>query len=133
LTTTALTEPTLTRNVALKTITFVAWQVEESLPTSRYALGVVAAPNDNYLYAVGGWHNGFSGDPYAERASSALDRYNVCTRQWASLAQLPEARANSGVGFVNGEIYLLGGSSYILSTDFYAYKTYASVFAYELA
>ena len=135
LTVTALDGAANTKQVTLQTVTFVAWQVEEAMPTSRYQLGLVASPNDVYLYAVGGWKNVLTGDNFfqIERASKALERYNVCTQTWDRLAELPGPRANAGTALLNGKLYVMGGNSNAVGFELYEFKQYDSVFVYDIA
>ncbi len=135
LTATALDDATNTKQLTLQTVTFVAWQVEGMMPTSRYQLGVAAMPDDHYLYAAGGWKNVLTGDNFfqIERASKALERYNVCTRTWEKLAELPGPRANVGTAMLNGKLYVLGGNSNAIGFELYEFKQYASVFVYDIA
>lgn len=132
LTTTVREESALTRQLTLKTVAFAAWTAEKSMPVARYRLGVVAPPDEIYLYTVGGWQaNSSSNGATGEKASTALERYNVCTYRWEPLAPLPAPRANVGVALAGGKIYVVGGSS--ASVDATTYQQYASVFAYDLA
>lgn len=135
LTATALDVPALTRQVTLKTLAFADWQIEEPMLTSRYRLGVVAPPNSNYLYAVGGWKNVLTGDNFfvIEYASKALERYNVCTQHWEPFAELPGPRANVGVALLNNKIYVVGGNSFATGFDIYEFKQYNSLLIYDIA
>ncbi|MBX3013992.1 MAG: S8 family serine peptidase [Caldilineaceae bacterium] len=130
----AVADPALTHATSFRTTALVHWQTETAMPNPRYALGVVAPPNGNELYAVGGWKNMVSDEPNtAEQASAAIDRYNVCTQRWEALSPMPAARANGGVALLNGKIYVVGGNSYNSNTDYYSYPTYATLFVYDLA
>ncbi len=135
LTVTALDDATNTKQVTLQTVTFVAWQVEAEMPTSRYQLGLAALPNDGYLYAVGGWKNVLTGDNFfeIEYASKALERYNVCTRTWERLAELPGPRANGGFAALNDKLYVVGGNSLAVGFELYNFRQYDSVFVYDIA
>lgn len=133
LTTTVREDAALTRQLTFTTVAFAAWTAEKTMPSARYRLGVVAPPDGVYLYAVGGWPaaTGNGGVATTEKASTALERYNVCTYRWEALAALPAPRANVGVALADGKIYVVGGSS--AGADGASYQQYASVFAYDIA
>lgn len=128
-------DSTLTRQLTFNTVAFAPWTAEKPLPAARYRLGVVAPPDDIYLYLVGGWQaDATSSNPVTgEQASTALERYNVCTFRWEPLAPLPAPRANAGVALVDGKLYVVGGSSATRMGALDDYRQYASVFAYDLA
>lgn len=133
LTSTVREDGALTQQLTFTTVVFAAWTAEKTMPSPRYRLGVVAPPDDIYLYAVGGWPAaaGTSGIAPTERASTALERYNVCTYRWEPMASLPAPRANVGVALADGKLYVVGGSS--AGVDGASYQQYASVFAYDMA
>lgn len=130
-----VSDPTILRQVTLTTLAFVNWQVEKEMLTSRYGLGVVAPANGIHLYAAGGWKNLWTGDDFFffERAAKVLERYNVCTRRWEPLAELPGPRANGGVGLLHDKLYVVGGNSFATGFDIYEFRYYDSVFVYDIA
>ena len=123
----------LTQQLTFTTVTFANWTTAKTMPVARYRLGVVAPPDDVYLYTVGGWpsEGDTGGFTATEKASTALERYNVCTYRWEPLASLPAPRANVGVALVDGKIYVVGGSS--ANSVAGTYQQYASLFVYDIA
>ena len=134
LTATAVEDATVTRQARLQTLVFGEWQAQPTLPESYHHGGVAAVPTSSDLYLVGGWRNSVAGSfELVERAALTLTRYNVCTHQWAPLADLPGPRANIGVAFLQDKLYVVGGSSNLTGFDFYQYKQYATLLIYDPA
>jgi formylglycine-generating enzyme required for sulfatase activity len=75
------------------------WATKASMPTARYALGVVTASNGK-IYAIGGYNNG---------GSVAVEEYNPGTDTWATKANMSIARWNIGIAASMGKIYIIGG------------------------
>lgn len=73
---------------------------------SRYYAGVAALDN-RYVYAVGGWLN--QSDLFFPVATASAERYDSCSQQWDALPALPAARANMATAAVDGKVYVVGG------------------------
>ncbi len=79
----------------------VTWASRTPMPTARFALGVVAAPNGK-VYAIGG---GIEATQLA-----TVEEYDPATDTWMPRASMPTARLGLGVvAASNGKIYAIGG------------------------
>jgi uncharacterized repeat protein (TIGR01451 family) len=125
---TATIEPDDTTRAEIVSVAFARWQVQQSMPTMRNRLGVVAIPDDIHVYAVGGWERIVSPDGYYyySEPSARNDRYDPCTQRWEPAAPLPEARTNLAAAELDGKIYVVGGTDY-------DYWPRDSVFVYDPA
>ncbi|MEZ4673648.1 MAG: S8 family serine peptidase [Caldilineaceae bacterium] len=117
-----IAQPQLTRVLDLTTGVFATWQGDAPLPTPRYRLGAVAlsgipGQTADAFYAIGGWYNLDLLPNLADSnaASVANERFDSCTGQWESRKPLPAPRAGAAVATVNGQIYLMGGSTHLRS------------------
>ncbi|XP_055379118.1 kelch-like protein 26 [Condylostylus longicornis] len=61
------------------------WIVETEVPTPKYHAGIVAV--NNVIYIVGGLHS----DTVFDRASSAIQCFNIETKEWSRLDGYPES------------------------------------------
>lgn len=110
--------PSVTGSLMKYTATTDTWSVVyASLPVSSPATVSVG----NKIYAFGGIIGGTS-------YQSTSYVYDVTTKLWTQLANMPRTRAASGTGvaYVNGKIYVMGGyngSSYVTNTDIYDIAT----------
>lgn len=125
----------VTAALALTATAFARWESERPMPTNRYGLGAVALPNSTAFYAIGGWYNDTSTlDPFVQEvAAVANERYDACTGHWATMAALPDNRANLGVGVLNGKLYAVGGTSMVISFGIRTVTQHANVFVYDPA
>jgi len=81
------------------------WTTKASMPTARYGLAVVTAPN-GIIYAIGG-SNGSS-------ALNTVEAYDPATDTWTVEAAMPTARAYAGAtasSATNGQVYVMGGEA----------------------
>lgn len=75
------------------------------MPTSRGGLGVAIV--DDYLYAIGG-RPGAAG-PKSAPPMSTVERYNILSDSWTTVASLPSARSDLSAIKIGGKIYVIGG------------------------
>ena len=130
---TIVEDPQIYNELTLTSAAFDHWQRAATMPTSRFGLGAVAMPNSIYLYAVGGWYNDLSNlDPFVQqRAAVENERYNACTERWETMAPLPDHRANIGAAVLNGKLYVVGGTSQVVSFGIATVTQHATVFVYD--
>src|SRR6185503_14888443 len=82
------------------------WTNKASMPTPRSHFGV--AEVNGVLYAVGGMKDRPC-CPYPFIAT--VEAYDRMTDTWTPKASMPTARADLGVGVVNGVLYAVGGNN----------------------
>lgn len=90
------------------------WFHVTTVPTARYAMGVVLV--GNYLYCIGGATNIDSNGYWSylptilPNTCSNVEIFNIITGTWSTTVnQMPYARSAFGCSFMNGKIYILGG------------------------
>ena len=76
-------------------------------PTARAELG--GAWDGTYVYLAGGRGAGGPLPPYSVAILDAVERYNPSSDTWATLPNLPTARAGLGLAAVGGKVYAIGG------------------------
>jgi N-acetylneuraminic acid mutarotase len=81
------------------------WTTKASMPTARTGLGVAAI--NGVLYAVGG-DVGCCYQP--SNMVATVEAYDPATNTWTTKASMPTARAELGVGVVNGILYAVDGA-----------------------
>ncbi len=69
--------------------------------------GLAVARVGTYLYAIGG--RTASGAPCSGSETSSVERYNVLTDTWETVAPLPSARSDLAAATVGNKIYVFGG------------------------
>lgn len=80
------------------------WTSLADMPTGRAGLG--AAVVGNAIYSIGG-RTGAS--PCAGGALATVERYNIETDTWSTVAPLPSARSDLAAFAHGGKIYVFGG------------------------
>ena len=80
------------------------WTSLADMPTPRGGLGVAVA--GNALYAIGGRTGG---SPCAGGALATVERYDIATNTWSTVAPLPSARSDLAAVAHGGRIYVFGG------------------------
>ena len=96
---------------AAATYTTTEWQMETLMPTGRHDFGLAAQPGSYYLYAFGGVVS-------ATDMLTSTERYNTCSRQWETLAPLPQPRGYVMAVEINGKYYVVGGVDQVVSGTF---------------
>jgi len=81
------------------------WTVLASMSQGRAGLGIAVVGNS--LYAIGGRTS--TGGPCTGGPLSSVERYDVDTDTWSSVASLPSARSDLAAATVGGKIYVFGG------------------------
>ena len=81
------------------------WTALASMPTAR--AGAAAAALDNSIFVIGGRLSAdpCSGGPYV----STVERYDIDTDTWTTVAHLPSARSDLAAVAHGGKIYVFGG------------------------
>lgn len=85
-----------------------AWTVNAPMPTGRAGLAV--ATQGNSIYAIGGRTS--TQGPCNGGAPATLDtveRYDINTDTWTTVAPLPTRRSDAAAATVGGKIYVFGG------------------------
>jgi hypothetical protein len=82
-----------------------SWRSLADMPTAR--AGLAAAMLGHSIYAIGGRLNG--GGPCSGREVDSVERYDIASDTWVTLAPLPRARSDAAAAAVNGKIYVFGG------------------------
>ncbi|HEV7857332.1 MAG TPA: kelch repeat-containing protein [Pyrinomonadaceae bacterium] len=85
-----------------------SWSGKPSMPTARQSFAV--AVGDGKLYAVGG--DGNNGDRYngvGINPLNVLEAYDPVNNNWSTLAPMPTPRIGPVAGFINGQLYVVGG------------------------
>lgn len=114
------------QRTALITWAAAPWAREQGQSSSRFRMGV-AAPDDRYLYVLGGLLN--TNDLFYPITTSSVERYDSCTRAWETMPALPTPRSHLAAAAVGGKIYVVGG----YENDFvYPYPTETAL-AYDTA
>lgn len=80
------------------------WTSLADMPTGRGGLGVAVL--GNAIYAIGGRT---SGSPCAGSPLATVERYDVATDTWSTVASLPSARSDLAAVAHGGKIYAFGG------------------------
>lgn len=80
------------------------WTSLADMPTGRAGLGVATV--GNAIYAIGG-RTGAS--PCAGGALATVERYDIDTNTWSTVAPLPSARSDLAAVARGGKIYVFGG------------------------
>jgi Kelch motif len=81
------------------------WRSLADMPTARAGLG--SAIIGRHIYAIGGRRN--PGGPCSGRELRVVERYNIQTNTWVTLAPLPSRRSDSAAIAVRGRVYVFGG------------------------
>ena len=84
------------------------WTGLAPMPTARAAAAFTNA--NNSLYVIGGRRN--TGGPCSGNAVAAVERYDVDTGVWNSLAPLPTPRSDLSAVTVGSKIYVFGGCTW---------------------
>ncbi|MFB0509477.1 MAG: Kelch repeat-containing protein, partial [bacterium] len=72
-----------------------SWSSDPSMLNPRYTFAT-AFLNDRF-YLIGGWNTTY------------VEEYNPMTKVWTVKTPMPTARGGSGVGVINGKIFVVGG------------------------
>lgn len=78
-----------------------SWTEVEPMPSGTERAASCVAVDGNYLYVVGGAHQGMSRD--------TVTRYDAATDSWETLPKFPERREHCAAGAIGGIIYVAGG------------------------
>jgi N-acetylneuraminic acid mutarotase len=81
------------------------WRSLADMPTAR--AGLASAIIDRDIYAIGGRRNG--GGPCSGRELRVVERYDIRTNSWVTLAPLPAPRSDGAAVAVGGRVHLFGG------------------------
>jgi len=81
------------------------WVTLASMSTARAGLGVAVV--GNAIFAIGG--RSATGGPCTGGPLTSVERYDVDTNTWTSVASLPAARSDLAAATVGGKIYVFGG------------------------
>lgn len=84
---------------------FNTWVTLPPMPTPR--AGLAAAVEGNAIYAIGGRSN--TGGPCSGNPVAMVERYDIDTGMWTTVAPLPAARSDLAAATVGGKIYVFGG------------------------
>lgn len=76
-----------------------------AMPTARAGLAVAVV--GNAIYAIGG-RTGTAG-PNSPGKLAVVERYDIDTDSWTTVAPLPSARSDLAAAVVGGKIYVFGG------------------------
>ena len=77
-------------------------------PRPHKAHGFELVAHGDYLYAFGGFAYGHGNRP-AWKSLDVVDRYDLRTNQWTTVARLPRARSSNVASVVDGKVFLIGG------------------------
>jgi N-acetylneuraminic acid mutarotase len=77
------------------------WTAVAPLPAGTERGAACVAVDGDYMYVIGGAHDGKSVDDVA--------RYDPAKDEWETLAKLPERREHCAAGAIGGIIYVAGG------------------------
>ncbi|RDW91096.1 hypothetical protein BP5796_02261 [Coleophoma crateriformis] len=101
------------------------WTTIGELPEGRWTGSAAVGVSGSTVYLAGGLANtNLTNDE--EGTVSIFTSYNVATKHFAILADMPEPRDHAGVGLVANKLYVLGGRAYGHN------NTKDTVFAYDL-
>ncbi|KAE9368043.1 galactose oxidase [Stipitochalara longipes BDJ] len=101
------------------------WTTIGELPEGRWTGSAAVGVSGTTVYLAGGLANtNLSNDE--EGTISVFTSYNVATKHFAVLPDMPEPRDHAGVGLVNNTLYILGGRAYGHN------NTKNTVFSYDL-
>lgn len=93
------------------------WKTLAPMPTRRYGLAAVTAPNGN-VYAIGG-------EPGTGSPLRVVEAYDPVANAWATVASLPTPRANLAATLgLDGRIYAIGGYRSDIRADTNAVEAY---------
>ncbi len=99
------------------------WTVLANMSTARAGLGVAAL--DGSIYAIGGRTS--TGGPCSGGPLSVVERYDIASDTWTTVAPLPSARSDLAAAAVGGKIYVFGGCtnsvSFLHDVDVYDPQT----------
>ncbi|TVY65624.1 Kelch-like protein terF [Lachnellula suecica] len=101
------------------------WTTIAQLPEGRQIGSAAVGVKGNTIYLAGGIVNTNLTDD-EEGTVSVFTSYNVKTKKFKFLADLPEPRDHAGVGLIKGRLYVLGGRAYGHN------NTKDTVFAYDI-
>lgn len=101
------------------------WTGIGTLPANRWTGSAAVGVKNTTVYLAGGLANtNLTGDE--EGTIQLLTSYDVVTKQFAILPDMPEPRDHAGVGLVGNMLYVLGGRAFGHN------NTKNTVFAYDL-
>ncbi len=99
------------------------WAVLANMSTARAGLGVAVV--GEALYAIGGRTS--TGGPCTGGPLSVVERYDIASNTWTTVAPLPSARSDLAATAVGGKIYVFGGCtnsvSFLHNVDVYDPET----------
>jgi N-acetylneuraminic acid mutarotase len=86
------------------------WSTLQPMPTPRNHHSI--AYLDGKIYAMGGrvgscYSNGWSSNVWMNEA------YDIASNTWSTRAPMPTARSGTGIGVLDGKIYMLGGEGWV--------------------
>ena len=86
------------------------WLAQPFAPRPTATQGFQAATWGNYIYAFGGLKHVPNSDPAKAYQSIAdIDRYDVTTNTWETVAKLPRPRSSNVIVVDGSLVYLIGG------------------------
>jgi Kelch motif protein len=81
------------------------WTVLSSMPVGRAGLGVAVV--GDAIYAIGG--RTATGGPCTGGPLSDVERYDIASDTWTTVAPLPSPRSDLAASVVGGKVYVFGG------------------------
>lgn len=81
------------------------WTTLAPMPTPRAGLG--AAVVGNAIYAIGGRLS--AGGPCSGPAIDTVERYDIASNTWTTVASLPVPLSDAGATTMGGKVYVFGG------------------------
>jgi N-acetylneuraminic acid mutarotase len=87
------------------------WTTIGQLPIGRWTGSAAVGVSGTTVYLAGGLANTNLTDD-EEGTISIFTSYNVATKYFTILPDMPEPRDHAGVGLVNNKLYVLGGRAY---------------------
>ncbi|CZR69821.1 uncharacterized protein PAC_19721 [Phialocephala subalpina] len=105
--------------------TLDVWTSIGELPKGRWTGSAAVSVSGSTVYLAGGLANTNLTDD-EEGTISLFTSYDVVTKRFAVLPDMPEPRDHAGVGMVDNKLYVLGGRAYGHN------NTKDTVFAYDL-
>ena len=84
------------------------WTQKANMPTARGWLSAGAV--NGKIYAIGGTATLPNRPDPNPDAGSTVEEYDPLTDTWRKKADMPTSRASTGLGVVNGKIYVIGGA-----------------------
>ena len=85
------------------------WSARAPMPTPRAGLAVANVGNS--IFAIGGRSG--TGGPCSGGALATVERYNIASDAWTTVAPLPAPRSDLAAAVVGNDIYVFGGCNVI--------------------